>query len=183
MQGFQYTGGEPQAPPPKPSGCSTILLVLVTLGIFAGGGAFYWLARRTNEDPLAVAGVPSNSATTLGILGVGTGSGPDSWDGQTTLECTGVDHIELTGKTIAATASPAIRATGACTVALVGCTITAPVVVEATGGSHVTITGGAITGGVRAIDASGGAHVDVVGATVTGHVARSGGAVITGIAK
>jgi hypothetical protein len=166
MDGFHQ--GPPQ--PKKPSGCSTVLLALVLLGVVGGGGVLAW---QMHAQHFSVAG-------TDGEGGSGVASA-DDWDGTTTYECTGADQVTIQGRTVAATASPAIRATGACQLTLVGVTLSAPVAVEATGGSHVTMTGGALTGAVAALDASGGAHVDVVGTTITGPVRKSGGAVVTGI--
>jgi len=162
----------------KPSGCSTVILILVALGLAGVGGAVAYYAF-THDERLAIvptAGAAEQQAGTFGTGAVAI----DDWNGSTTFECTGAQHVTIAGRTIAATATPALRATGACQLDLVGVTLTAPTAIEATGGSHVSITGGAITGTVTAIDASGGAHVDVVGARITGRVHRGGGAEITG---
>src|SRR6185295_18714430 len=111
MQGFEYSGGQPQVPRAnKPSGCSTIVLLFGILLLCAGGGALFWLGNRENQQLFG------------GASGFSGEMDPDDWNGSKTLECTGNDNVTLSGKTIAATASPAIRATGACTLTLVGST-------------------------------------------------------------
>lgn len=103
-----------------------------------------------------------------------------AWDGTSTLECLGANHMEIEG----VTASPGlvgVRASGACQLTLRNCNITAATAIEASGAARVTVIGGSLNGTTASIQAGGGSTVDVQGATVTGPVARSGGAHVNGV--
>ncbi|MBI2892923.1 MAG: hypothetical protein HYY06_05175 [Deltaproteobacteria bacterium] len=97
-----------------------------------------------------------------------------AWGGQDTLTCSGNDVTRITGVTATLAISPAIRAGGHCTLELVDCNITAPVVIDAGGHATVTVTGGRISGTQQAVSASGSASVNVSATTVVGTIERRG---------
>lgn len=139
-------------------------LVMSLVACFVGG-LFLYIGGVATRSAVATAGAAQATAS--------------AWDGMSTLECSGANHMELEGVT-AMLSNVGIRASGACQLTLRNCNITAPTAIEASGAAHVTIVGGTINGTVAAIQAGGGSTVDVQGATVTGPVARSGGAHVNG---
>jgi hypothetical protein len=142
-------------------GCVVMLLLVCFVG-----GLFVYIGGAGLSSYMQTAGAAQRTAS--------------AWDGLSTLECTGANTMELEGIT-ATLSDVGVRASGACNLTLRNCNLTAPTAVEVSGGAHVTIIGGTVTGSVAAIQAGGGSTVDVQGATITGPVARSGGAHVNGV--
>jgi hypothetical protein len=136
-----------------------------------GGGGFGWIW----------------SLVVLGIVGAGVWpalkmlpksgvlSPFASWDGKTTLECSGNDELTFEDKQVTLTGT-AVIASGNCHLKLLRCAITGDTAIEAGGNARVTVEGGAIVGHKLSIDAGGNAHVEVRSATLTGKTKRSGNA-------
>jgi hypothetical protein len=119
-------------------------------------------------------------AAKSGPGGVASGSAVAAkWDGKSTLECGGNDHIDLTGTT-ATVSGTAIHATGNCVIEMTGVNITAGTGIDASANAKVSMTGGSIKATTNSVVASANAHVDCFGTTVTGKSKSSGAAKITG---
>jgi hypothetical protein len=142
-------------------GCVVALLLVCFVG-----GLFLYIGGAGFSSYMQTAGAAQRTAS--------------AWDGLSTLECTGANTMELDGVT-AALPNVGVRASGGCNLTLRNCNLTAPVAIEASGGAHVTVIGGTVTGTITSIQAGGGSTVDVQGAVVTGPVARSGGAHVNGV--
>jgi len=137
-------------------------IILVVMVLVIGGVVGYVLL--TKDD------APSTGPAAARAAAAG------SWDGKSTFECKGNDSITLNG----VTATAGVKASANCTLNLVGVNITAPIPIEASGNSKVTVTGGSINGSTNSVSASNNANVTLVGTKVTGKSKKAGGAVITG---
>ena len=131
-------------------------------------------------DPL----VPSPPASIIEGLprGIAPMQAPEMrWDGRSTLICAGPMTMQVQDVTVNATFSPAIYTAGRCSLRLTNVDVTAPVVIEATGDSTVTVTGGSLSGSTQAIRASGHAQVRIRGASTHGPTQRSDAATIENV--
>lgn len=150
-----------------------LILVPVMLLIFAGvfGGVIWYVLSQKD----AVQSGTGPAATTPVVM-------PQAWDGTTTFECRGNDHVSLMGQTVQFTGTgPAIRAGANCELTLTNMTITAPIVLAAGGNARVMIIGGALTASDKSIVGSANAKINVSGTTVSGDTEASGHAEITGL--
>lgn len=102
-----------------------------------------------------------------------------TWDGKSTLECSGIDKMKITGTTASLTTT-AIKASGNCQLELVNVNITAPVGIEATASAKVTMTGGSIKAKDNSVVASNASSVTFVGTSVTGVVKKQHAAKVNG---
>ena len=109
-----------------------------------------------------------------GFPGAGGASTPDpgsSWDGTSTLVCSGGEHVTVENRTISLPGQTAITAGGNCVLRLVNCTITASHVVMATGNAEVFVEGGTYTSdGVATFSGSTQAELQIRGAHTVGVV-------------
>lgn len=141
-------------------GAAILGLVILT---FVGVGIYVYMAARDTSSPVTAKAQAAAAA----------------WDGKSTFECKGNDVITLTGVT-ATVSDTAIRAGGNCRLTLMNVKITAPVGIEASASSRVTMSGGSISSTTNAVVASANAKVSLTGTTVTGKSKKSGAATITG---
>ncbi len=93
------------------------------------------------------------------------------WDGSEPLHCSGNDRIEVNGVEATFNAGSAIYADANCHVRCTDCKLSAPTAIETSGNAEVTIVNGSVKGTNLLVDASGNSHVTISGnVTVAGQV-------------
>jgi hypothetical protein len=140
------------------------------------------LCGEGHATPSGVMGVRRVGMVGLGLL-VAVGAAGCENRVTSTRECLGNGGIstEYDDYVFEVDKGPALDVGGNCHVVLNNCTVRAPEGIRAGENAVVTVRGGSVTGGARAVAASGNARVTFEGTVVVGAVEKVGGAVVSGV--
>jgi hypothetical protein len=144
-------------------------LVIGAFILFAIAGVFGWViwtAMRASTETARGAD-PSNAKTA-------------TWDGKSTFTCGAADNVKISKVTAKLTSGTAIKATAACQLTLEDVDVTAPIAIDASASSKVTVKGGSVNGSQNSAIAGANATIDFQGTKVTGPTKQTANGKITG---